>query len=110
MTKRTKVITVTVVVIILLANYSPLNYFLRQNYTYSNIDGSFTFSEEYGKGFDHLSVFRRYAVFLARNPDKDFGDNRLFRTFTLQPWAFWQWHEMIFHSDRFRLPYKEPGR
>ena len=45
---------------------------------------------------------------MSRNPDKDLGDNHLFRTFTIKPWRFWQWGDMLFHSDRFRLPYKAP--
>jgi len=94
--------------IYLLTNFTPINYFLKQNYTYTNIDGSFQFSEETGKGFNYESVVRNYAIFLCRHPDKDLGDNRLFRTFTFKPWYIPEWNDMIFHSDRFFLPYKAP--
>lgn len=78
-----------------------------ENYTYSNADRSFTYSEEGGKGFTYESTVRAHAVFLCRNPEKDKGDNRLYRSFTFKPWHFWEWSEMIFHSERFFLPYLE---
>jgi hypothetical protein len=94
-------------VVYLLTNYTPLNYLLKEDYTYSNIDNTFNFSEEGGKGISYESVIRNYAVFLCRHPDKDRGDNRLFRTFSIKPWCVWEWNDLVFHSDRFRLPYKQ---
>lgn len=92
--------------IYLLTNYTPINYFLKEDYTYANSDNTYTDSEEGGKGFSYETIVRRYATFLCKHPDKDLGDNRLFRTFTVKPWCIWEWHDMIFHSERFWLPYK----
>jgi hypothetical protein len=50
-----------------------------------------------------------YGYFLCQHPEKDQGDNRLYRTFTIKPWYFWEWYQMIFHSERFALPYKKPS-
>ncbi|OOQ61542.1 hypothetical protein BC343_00225 [Mucilaginibacter pedocola] len=93
----------------LLTNYSPINFLLKENYTYSNIDGSFIISEECGKGFNYEYVIRRYAVYLYQNPEKNKNDNRLYRVFTIKPWLIWEWHDLIFRNDRFWLPflYKE---
>jgi hypothetical protein len=98
------------VLIIFISNFSPVNYFLIDDYTYSNIDGSFKFSEEGGKGLNYTNVVRNYAIFLCQHPEKDQGDNRLFRTFTLKPWRFWEWSQWIFRNERFLLPYLEPGK
>ncbi|PTR00074.1 hypothetical protein C8P68_102906 [Mucilaginibacter yixingensis] len=95
-------------IIYLLTNYTPISYLLKEDYTYSNVDGSYTDSEEGGKGNTYETVIRRYATFLCRHPDKDTGDNHLYRTFTIKPWCIWEWHDMIFHSERFWLPYKRP--
>jgi hypothetical protein len=100
-----KIIYPTIISILILANYSPVNLLLKENYAYTNIDGSFTFSEECGKGFDYESAIRSYAIFLCMHPAKDQGDNRLFRTFRFKPWYFWEWHDMVFDSGRFWLPY-----
>ncbi len=102
-----KNIIITIIAIILIFNYTPINYILKENYTYSNFDGSFTFSEEGGKGFNYTSVIRAYTYFLCQHPEKDQGDNRLYRTFAFKPWCFWEWGQMIFHSDRFLLSYKK---
>lgn len=106
MNKKLKYGLWTLLIVFLLFNYTPLNYILKEDYTYSNIDGSYTDSEEGGKGFDYETIVRRYATFMCKHPDKDLGDNRLFRTFTVKPWYIWEWHDMIFHSERFWLPYK----
>ncbi len=95
-------------VIILVSNLPLWDFFLQENYTYSNADGSFTYSEEAGKGFSFTACLMTYGGFLCRHPEKDRGDNNLYRTFTIRPWRFWEWREMIFHSERFRLPYKAP--
>ncbi len=97
---------ITIVVIIIISNLPFFSYFTTENYTYQNIDNSFTYDENSGKGLDYISVVKSYTIFLCQNPVKDQGDNRLFRTFTIKPWRFWEWREMLFHSERFALPYK----
>lgn len=100
-----KQIIITLVAIIVISNLPFFSFLLQENYTYSNADGSFTYSEEGGKGKTFWGCQRTYGYFLCQHPEKDQGDNRLYRTFTIKPWRFWEWFEMIFHSDRFTLPY-----
>jgi hypothetical protein len=97
---------IVLLAIILVANLPFWDFFLQEDYTYSNVDGSFTYNEEAGKGKSYWGCQRLYGYFLCQHPEKDQGDNNLYRTFTIKPWRFWEWREMIFHSDRFRLPYK----
>lgn len=40
---------VLIIVTILISNNTPLNYLLKENYLYSNIDGSFTFVRSVGR-------------------------------------------------------------
>jgi hypothetical protein len=96
------------VVLVVLSNLPFINFFLIEDFSYSNVDRSFTYNENGTKGLNYISVIKAYTVFLCQNPSKDQGDNRLFRTFTIKPWRFWEWREMILHSDRFSLPYKDP--
>ena len=98
---------IIVVAIILISNLPFLNFFIQENYTYSNADHTFTYSEEGGKGLSFKSCMISYGYFLCQRPEKDQGDNRLYRTFTIRPWRFWEWGQLIFHSDRFMLPYKK---
>jgi hypothetical protein len=94
-----------IIAVIIIFNLPFFNFLLQENYTYSNIDHSFTYAEESGKAKSFMGCERLYGVFLCQHPDKDQGDNRLYRTFTIKPWRFWEWGQMIFHSDRFTLPY-----
>jgi hypothetical protein len=106
--KKTFLIGLAAIVIV--SNLPLFSFFFQENYTYRNFDNSFTYSEEGGKGMSFKTCLMRYGYFLCQHPEKDLGDNRLYRTFTIKPWRFWQWGDMIFHSDRFRLPYKAPER
>lgn len=45
-----KQIIIILVAIIIISNLPFFNFFLQENYTYTNKDGSFTYSEEAGKG------------------------------------------------------------
>ena len=94
--------------LIILSNLPFFSFLLKENYSYSNIDGSFKFVEEAGKGASFKTAILRYGIFLGQHPEKDLGDNRLFRTFTLKPWRFWEWSDWIFRNERFFLPYKAP--
>ncbi|MFC0514600.1 hypothetical protein ACFFGT_10325 [Mucilaginibacter angelicae] len=95
-------------VIIALSNLPIFNFFLQEDFRYQNFDGSFLYKEEPGKGKSFIGCIRSYGHFLCEHPERDRGDNRLYRTFTIKPWRFWQWSEMLF-SERYRLPYKQPG-
>jgi len=94
--------------VIIASNLPLFSFLLQENYTYSNRDGTFTYNEEAGKGMSFLNCQKRYGYFLCQHPEKDLGDNRLFRTFTLKPWRFWEWGQWIFRNERFLLPYKDP--
>ncbi|HEY8929521.1 MAG TPA: hypothetical protein VIM55_10040 [Mucilaginibacter sp.] len=96
------------ITIVLLMNLPFLDFISSENYVYRNIDGSFNYSEEGGKGNSFKSCLISYGAFLCEHPEKDTGDNKLYRTFTIKPWRFWEWREYIFHSDRFTLPYLPP--
>jgi hypothetical protein len=98
---------IVLLAIILVANLPLWDFFLQEDYTYSNSDGSFTYNEEAGNGKSYWGCQRLYGYFLCQHPEKDHGDTNLYRTFTIKPWRFWEWREMIFHNERFRLPYKE---
>jgi hypothetical protein len=78
-------------------------FLLKENYTYSNYNGTFRYREVVWKG-DKLEIcLRRYDHFLRDN--KNVEDKTLYRTFTLKPWRFWEWHELYLTPDRFSLPY-----
>lgn len=100
--KRTALIILAVVI---LSNLPFFNFFLQEDYEYQNIDKSFLYKEEAGKGKSFIGCVRSYGHFLCEHPEMDRGDNRLYRTFTIKPWRFWEWSEMLF-SERYRLPYK----
>lgn len=103
-----KKITIALIALVIISNLPVFNFFLLENYTYSNADNSFIYNEETGKGGKSLSGCQRlYGYFLCQHPDKEQGDNKLYRTFTIKPWRFWEWRELIFHSERFGLPYLE---
>jgi hypothetical protein len=104
--KRTIII---ITAILLISNLPFFGFLWTEDFTYQNRDGSFVYNEEAGKGQSYRSCLINYGNFLCRHPDKDQGDNTLYRTFTIKPWRFWEWREMIFHSDRFKLPYLDPA-
>jgi hypothetical protein len=103
-----KVIVIILVLLVAISNFSPISYLLKENYSYSNIDGSFKFHEEGGAGYNFAMAKKRYEWFLKDNPEKAKRDSTLYRTFTIKPWRFWQWGDYLFQNERFRLPYKRP--
>jgi hypothetical protein len=100
-------IIIAILTFLMFSNLPFVVYMLPNEYNYSNSDNSFTYNEEAGKGKSYIGCERLYGQFLCQHPEKDQGDNRLYRNFTIKPWQFWQWGEMIFHNDRFKLPYKK---
>ena len=103
-----KKIIIIVICLIAFSNLPIFKFFLLEHFTYANYDNSFQYNEEGGKGRSFSDCLMNYGYFLCKNPEKDLGDKRLYRTFTIKPWRFWQWGEYLFHSERFFLPYKAP--
>ncbi|QEC74680.1 hypothetical protein [Mucilaginibacter ginsenosidivorax] len=103
-------VLILILSIVIVSNLPFFTFFLQEDFTYSNADGTFTYSEEGGKGKSFEGCQRLYGYFLCQHPLKDQGDNELYRTFTIKPWRFWEWGEMIFHNERFKLPYKDSGK
>ncbi|MDB4921832.1 hypothetical protein [Mucilaginibacter sp.] len=103
-----KIYIIATTAFILFSNVPFISFLFEENYAYSNADSSFIYNEEAGKGKSFSGCQRLYGYFLCQHPEKDHGDNKLYRTFTIKPWRFWEWREMIFHSERFGLPYLQP--
>ncbi len=101
MKKKTKIWIAVILSTVVVANIPPVNYFFQESYTYQNKDGSFSYTEQSGKGLNYEVAKIRFNRFKEQNPDKD---QNLYRTFTLKPWRFWEWWQMIAHSERFKLP------
>ncbi|WEA00563.1 hypothetical protein [Mucilaginibacter sp. SJ] len=99
-------IYILLISIVIITNLPVFNFFTQENYSYANTDGSFVYSEESVKGNSFQSCLINYGHFLCKHPEKDQGDNRLYRSFTIKPWRFREWFQMLF-NERYRLPYKE---
>jgi hypothetical protein len=102
MKKRIVIWTTGVLIFI---NLPFWDFFTKEYYSYCNADKTFIYTEE--AGMDFQACQRMYGYFLCQHPGKDSGDNTLYRSFTLKPWKFWQWREMLMHNDRFLLRFKE---
>jgi hypothetical protein len=102
-----KIILIIFLVVVFIFNLTPVSYLLKENYTYRNSDGSYTFQEE-GGGYNFNMAKTRYKWFLREHPSKSQGDTQLYRTFEIKPWYIWEWGDYIFQHERFSLPYKAP--
>ncbi len=91
-------------IIIILSNTPPAQFFLSQEYHYTNGDNSFQYTESPGKALDFKVAQKRWERFKLQNPNKD---QTLYRTFTIRPWEFWEWWQYTAHPNRFSLPYKK---
>jgi hypothetical protein len=103
---KTKKIFYTILVFILIINLPPLmwlSYFFKENFTYSNYNGDFTCGEWGGKGSSFKGCNRVYDYYIENH--RNIKDKTLYRTFTLKPWRFWEWHELYLTPKRFALPY-----
>jgi len=105
---KKKTIIYLLLLILIISNTPPAQFFLQENYTYRNLEGTFHYSEEGGKGMSFEGCLDRYYDFIMNNPHQK--DLTLYRTFTIKPWRFWEWYQMLFHNQRFRLPYLEPEK
>lgn len=102
MKNKTKIWIIIIVSIVMITNLPPINYFFGESYSYQNKDGSFSYTEQPGKGLDYEVGKIRFERFQKQNPNKD---QTLYRNFTLKPWRFWEWGQIIRHYERFTLPY-----
>jgi hypothetical protein len=101
-----KAVLLTAIVITILSNTPPAQFFLLGNYSYQNRDRSFTYSEEPGKGMDLEAGMIHFQGWKAQNLNNP--NTTLYRTFTIKPWQFWEWWQYIAHSERYRMPYHSP--
>ncbi|WP_316800220.1 hypothetical protein [Pedobacter frigidisoli] len=106
MKKSDKIIIILIAAVIIISNLPPITYFLQEGFEYQNKDGSFKFSEQSGptQGFD--VALARFESFKKHNPEN--LNKILYRTFSLKPWRFWEWWNMISHFERYRLPKYQP--
>lgn len=103
--KRNKSAIITIIIIVIvISNTPPAAFFLQEHYTYQTKNGKFSFMEEPGKAIDYEVLQIRYKRYLEEN---NVEDKILYRTFTIKPWRFWEWYQMLFNNQRFRLPYLE---
>lgn len=101
-----KKIIITSVLIILLINIPPLSWFTKifyEDYTYSSYNGMFFYQEYQMKGSNFNGCKSQFEDYKKNNAH--IKDKQLYRTFTLKPWRFWEWHEWVVHYKRFMLPY-----
>jgi hypothetical protein len=96
---------IIILAILVISNLPLFNFFFQENFTYRNYDGSFYYNEKGGKGKSFEGCQRLYGHFLETHPD--IKNKTLYRTFTIKPWRFWEWYQMIFQSKRFGLMYLE---
>lgn len=102
MKKNRKFWLKVIVIFVIIANLPPVNYLFRESYSYQNIDGTFTYTEQPGKGLDYEVGKIRFNRFIEQNPNKN---HVLYRNFTIKPWRFWEWWQMVANLERFNLPY-----
>ncbi|RZL99155.1 MAG: hypothetical protein EOO88_59885 [Pedobacter sp.] len=76
-----KITTLTILGIIILSNTPPAQFFLLENYSYQNQDGSFNYSEEPGKGMDLEAEQIQFKGWKKENPENP--NTTLYRTFTI---------------------------
>lgn len=106
MRRKTKITLIVISAMIVISNLPPIAFFFQENYTYQNQNGSFKYQEQSGKSLDFKVGKIRFERFKIENPDNP--NKTLFRTFTLKPYRFWEWWQMLINHERFSLPYLEP--
>lgn len=103
MKKRNRIIAIIILGIIIISNTPPFQFFLQENYHYKNKDGSFQFTEQAGMGRDFQVAKRQFKNFVKTHPNNQ--NKTLYRTFLVKPWKFWEWYQLIFNNERFRLTF-----
>ncbi len=108
-TQKNKALKTTLIItaiIIILSNTTPAQFFLLEEYHYTNGDRSFQYTESPGKALDFKVAEKRWERFKLQHPEKD---HTLYRTFTIKPWQFWEWWQYIAYNKRFTLPFTPPA-
>lgn len=96
-----KTAAILLITLIILSNTPPAQYFLLPHYHYQNSDGSFQYSEEPGKGMDFQAGQIQFEAWKQQN--KNNPHQTLYRTFSIRPWAFWEWWQFLVYSERFSV-------
>ena len=99
---KTRNYILLVVAIIVFSNILPFRYFFGEEYHYQNADGSFQYTEMPGKGLDYEVGRIRFDRFKEKNLMNK--NTVLYRTFTLKPWRFWEWIDMVKNYKRYQPP------
>lgn len=112
MKKRTKIIIISVgVVIIIVSNIPPIKYITRMLerdkgiYTYGSKNTPNSFFSEHGLGPDRLVYFqwKEDTSYIREHPES--LKDTFYRTFYINPLCFWRWGDYLF-DERYTLPYK----
>jgi hypothetical protein len=105
--KRWVYISILLVVMVLLTNYTPLKGLLdlKHVYHYSTLQGELQTAERPFKGCNYGCVEMVLEEYKRQYPQS--GDTILYRTFKRNPLIFWRWHDYVFHP-RYKLPYLNP--
>jgi hypothetical protein len=100
--KKGKIILITIVVVLIALNTPPLKWIVgREDISYSNATGSFTFEEMNFKGRNYDMCLYRFNIFkdTARN------DTILYRLDRINFLKFWRWSNYL-SEYKYKLPYK----
>jgi len=100
--KGFRAVAIAIILIVVIANTPPVQYFLLEQYSYQNKDESFTYQEVPGQALDFEVCQIRWERFKNQYPQ---ADHILYRNFTIKPWQFWEWWQFVAHPQRYRLPY-----
>ncbi|MBT2563401.1 hypothetical protein J7E50_01335 [Pedobacter sp. ISL-68] len=101
--KKTLIICLAILILI---NVPPISWFCKiitEDYTYSSYNGVIQYQENLMKGTNFNTYAESFDERIKSDPN--IKDKQLYRTFTLKPWRFWEWHEWVVHYKRFMLPY-----
>ncbi|WP_124559047.1 hypothetical protein [Pedobacter sp. KBW01] len=109
-TKKRRISRMIMITICLIAisNTPPVQFFTLDNYHYQNADKSFSYTEFPGKGLDFETGMIRWNRFLKAHPNTP--HSTLYRTFSINPLKFWEWWQLIAHTQRYRLAYISPQK
>ncbi|MBS1664722.1 MAG: hypothetical protein JST68_26995 [Bacteroidetes bacterium] len=100
--KRTVVVFVTIVSIVIINNVPPIRWLYgNTNCRFSNYNGTFTYAELQFNGDDFETCQEKFLLFKGKQND----DTVLYRLCPKNILHFWDYGQYIF-SDKYRLPYK----
>jgi len=100
--RKQTIIWILLIVLVVIST-PPAQLILQENYNYRNQAGTFQCGEYSGKGSSFEGCTNAYYLFLTDHPKQ--SNVTLYRTFTIKWWWPWNWYQLLFHNQRFRLPY-----